>query len=95
MTRRLTPGEAALREAARLEAARIYGRVCPEHKQPISVAAAVAEAEVSAKPAQHYDMELLKLIRAGKPNSELVELYGYEYATIRAARMHLMRNGVA
>ena len=43
-----TPGAEALREAARLEAARVYGRVVHETHAPISITAAVAEAELAA-----------------------------------------------
>ena len=46
----MTAGEDALREAARLEAARVYGRPCPEHKQ----AHAVIEPGLFERPVDSY-----------------------------------------
>jgi hypothetical protein len=47
--RRPTAGQLALREAARLEAAKVYGGLVPEHhNQPSGLTALVAEAELRA-----------------------------------------------
>lgn len=46
----MTAGQDALREAARLEAARVYGRVVPEfHNGPRTTWVAHAEAELAAR----------------------------------------------
>lgn len=43
----MSPGKKALREAARLEAARIYGKLCPE---PPRVATETTQGSVGAQP---------------------------------------------
>lgn len=62
----LTPGQLALREAARLEAARFYGAVLGTSSQPASITAAVAEAEVEAAIKQAtVDRAVRKYVRDG------------------------------
>jgi hypothetical protein len=36
-----TPGEEAMREAARIESAKIYGKTCPEHRPTTNAELAV------------------------------------------------------
>ena len=89
----LTPGQEALREAARLEAARVYGGVCAEHKQPRSIVAARAEAEINAWHVDNDDIE--KAIRSGLATSQIIERYGATYAEVRTIRKQLMKEGAA
>lgn len=95
----MTAGQEALREAARLEAARVYGGIVPEHHNARrSLLADRAEAELTAalartRPALEPvpdepddDPDLIAAIRAGMTTAEIVELFCVDTATVRAAR---------
>jgi hypothetical protein len=92
-----TPGQRALQEAARLEAARYYGDVlAPAGSEPFSVFAARAEAELEAALERQSTLhDLTALIDAGTPTSQIVADYGFPYEQVRAARKSRMKNGAA
>jgi hypothetical protein len=83
----MTPGQEALQEAARLEAARVYGGVVVEHRQPRAVMAARAEAEIEA--AWHGSDPLIDAVRAGWTTSRIMQRYGATYREIRDIRRNL------
>ncbi len=85
----MTPGQEALREAARLEAARVYGGVVREHKQPRSVMAARAEAEIEA--AWHGTDPVEEGVRAGMTTADLMNRYGATYREVRDIRKRVMK----
>lgn len=61
-------GREALAEAARLEAARVYGAVVHEHKQPAGTAALVAEAELADRDVKRaaHDLEVARRRRIAR-----------------------------
>lgn len=103
--KRLTPGQRALQEAARLEAARVYGGVISDTTtEPVSVLAARAEAEVKAanqraranRPRKPEPISyLITAARNGMTTSQIVEHYAVNYATARAASKAAMKDGAA
>ena len=94
----LTPGQEALREAARLEAALVYGRVHTEHRQPTGTAAVIAEAELNEalRRARHAaeqtadQRDLEAALVAHIPVHLIVDRLGVTYSEVRAARKRLM-----
>lgn len=92
----MTPGEEALHEAARLEAARVYGRVCRHAESPSSVAVARLEAELHARDEHDETRRLVtRAVRDGVTTRDIVDLYGIDQATVRAVRKQLMAEGAA
>lgn len=89
----MTPGQLALIEAARMEAARVYGRVYPDHQEPVGLSALVAEAEIAEL--QRGGDKIERAILDGQPNSQIIAEHGVDYATVRAARKRVMRDGAA
>lgn len=79
-------GRDALREAARIEAARVYGATCRQHPAPtaeyLALLARVEELDA--------DRHIEAAVTAGCPASEIVAMYGVDYARVRAARKRLM-----
>lgn len=103
----LTAGQEALREAARLETARVYGGVVPEHKSR-PLLADRAEAEINAawhaphQPGEGQGAVVLRAtepievaVREGWPTSRILDSYGVSYAEVRAVRKRLMADGAA
>lgn len=89
----MTPGQAALQEAARLETAAVYGRVTVEHKQPRSTPATVAEAILTERADRLAAVEAA--IRAGLTTAQVIDAWSVDYETVRAARKRVMRTVAA
>jgi hypothetical protein len=90
----VSPGEEALREAARLETARIYSQILAEPP-----ADGRAEADESALAAALWRLDdetatrqaVTAAIRAGKTTSAIVAEVAVTYSEVRAIRKQLMR----
>jgi DNA-binding NarL/FixJ family response regulator len=90
----LTPGQQAMREVARLEAARVYGHTA-EADEPASLTATVAEAELTARAPDRRarvagERDIADAIRAGLSISAICEQLGASYAAVRAVRKRIM-----
>lgn len=77
----MTPGQLALAEAARLESALVYGRLCPEHK--------AVDDGAETEPRNKVN-RLIGAVRIGMTNNEIMAQYHVCYATVRAARKAAM-----
>jgi len=89
----MTPGQAALDEAARLESARVYGSIQHEH-QSITDEAALAAALLRQRRANEQstdDREIEAALHARIPVHLIVDRLGVTYSDVRAARKRLMR----
>jgi hypothetical protein len=103
----VSPGEDALREAARLETARIYSQIlapgsaeaalADDEDDTGSVTAAIDEYALTTALWRLDDDEaatrraVAAAIRAGKPNSAIVADWAVTYSEVRAIRKQLMR----
>lgn len=92
----MTPGQEALAEAARLEAARVYGRVSREQTTPTSYAVAQLEAELNARDDRDETRRVVtRAIRDGVPTKDIIDVYGVAAADVRAVRKQIMAEGAA
>lgn len=83
----MTAGQDALREAARLESALVYGGVRVQHDGPNSVTVVRAEAALASR-AKKVD----RAIRAGMTNTEIMQATGLPYREVQAARRRTERD---
>lgn len=79
----MTPGQRALAEAARLETAKIYGALCPEHH---------ATPATAQQPLEHGDAVVIDMRASGQSVASIAFRLG---TTKRAVNDVLRRAGAA